>query len=294
MLFTRFDNVRTGIPDWAVQGDHIDIDWLRSATSEEQYEALFQWFTNQYEDPVNSLPYISREGGYQYIYGNPVDPDDSFGEFYGIVPDEIIQEVIQELYDIAGDGWSPKPSVENFCIEETPYDKFQIRVSKVMSLLEISDYFLIKSSVFSMLFTVFETYLWEKTKETLNNKKLSLESNLIQNLKDFKDTKKSLSEIYLSPPDFKGELNEILDKEIVWHNINNINLVFKKGFELRQLPDFEQIGKFLKKRHDIVHRFGMKNGYEMPLTDQDIYDLNNALHIYVQELEQYINEKLCP
>lgn len=288
MIFMQADNVRTGLPDWVVQENGIDEDWLKSATPEEQYEALFQWFTNQYEDPVHSLPYISREGGYQYIYGDPVDPSDEFGQFYGIVPDGVIQDVIQELYDIAGDGWTPK----FYELKETPYDKFISRISKVMSLLEMGDEFLIKSSVFSFLFTAFETYLWEKTKECLNDKRINIRSNLIGNMGEFKNKKYSLSEVYDMNINFEDRLNEILDKETVWHNINKIELIFKRGFELEHLPNFGHIEKFLKKRHDIVHRFGMSDGYEMPLEIQEIRDLKNELHLYVQELEQYISNKL--
>ena len=52
-----FERKRMNLPDHVVDGNKIDIDWLKGAPPEEQHEALFQWFTNQYEDPVESLPY---------------------------------------------------------------------------------------------------------------------------------------------------------------------------------------------------------------------------------------------
>lgn len=143
-----------------------------------------------------------------------------------------------------------------------------------------------------MLITAFETYLWEKTKENITKDKLNLESNLIENMPEFQ-RKTTLAEIYAGKVNIKERLIEILNNETVWHNINIINLVFKKGFMLDSLPDFSNIQKALKTRHDIVHRFGMdQDGFEMPLTKENILELKNDLLIFAQELEQRISDKL--
>lgn len=301
-----FEQKRMKLPAHVVEGNKIDTNWLKRASPEEQHEALFQWFTNQYEDPVESLPYDSGEGGYIPIHGALVDPFDEFGEFGDIVSDDVIEGVAKELFDIGGDAWSPIPSIHDFYdiegqtkieeraeTKETAFNKFKRRLSRSLELLKIKDDFLIKTSVFSLLFTAFETYLWEKTKECLDDEKLNLEKNLIQNISEFKDKKMTLAELYLSEFDFRKRLEEILDGELVWHNINTIDRVFKSSFELSNLPSFNDIQRDLNKRHDIVHRFGMdSNGYEMPLTKDDILNLETNLMRYVQELEQNISDKL--
>lgn len=313
-----FERERIELPDGAVQGNHIDIEWLKQASLEEQREALFQWFTNQYEDPVESLPYDSREGGYIPIHGALVDPFDEFGEFGDIVSDEVIDDVAQELFDIAGDMWSPRPSFEDFetldgkddsdisssseVIENllnnqkstiTNISKFEIRINRVMSLIDNQEDFLIKASVFSLLITAFETYLWEVTKENIENEKLRLDRFLIENMGEF-NKKMTLSEIYTRNFNIKERLIDVLDHETVWHNINNIKLIFEKGFMLDSLPEFSKIQKALKKRHNIVHRFGMNiDGYEMPLTKEDIIELKTDLTLFIHELEQKINDRLA-
>lgn len=291
-----FERERIALPNGAVQGNSIDTEWLKKASPEEQKEALFQWFTNQYEDPVESLPYDSREGGYIPIHGALVDPFDELSEFGDTVSDEIIDDVAQELCDIAGDMWSPipsPPSEDLNDLEITKYSEFEIRVCRVMSLLNKGDDFLIKASVFTLLITAFETYLWEITKTYLDNEKLNLENNLINNLDVF-EKKMSLADFYSKNINVKKELYDFLDNKIVWHNIKSLTPIFTKGFMLDSLPDFEKIQKHLGKRHNIVHRFGMgMDGYEIPLTKEDIIELRTDLTLFVKELEQKINDKLA-
>jgi hypothetical protein len=289
----HFEHVRVKLPDEAFDGNEINIDWLKKASSKEQYEALFEWFTNQYEDPAESLPYETAEGGYIPIHGDLVSPFDELEEFSGVVPEDIIEKVSRELFYIAGDAWSPIPSIYDFYEpEQTPLSEFETRINRVMSLLENNDTFLIKASMFSLLITAFETYLWEVTKEHMDNPKLNLASNLIENMEEFKK-KQSLSEIYKEGLDIKKRLIEILDSETVWHNINVINLVFKKGFLLSSLPDFSSIQRALKTRHDIVHRFGLGiDGYEIPLPKENLLELKTNLILFVQELDQKINDRL--
>lgn len=291
-----FERERIELPEDVVQGNKINIDWLKTATSEEQYEALYQWFTNQYEDPAESLPYVSREGGYIPIHGELVDPFDKFGEFGDIVSDEIINNVAQELYDIAGDMWSPIPSInydDYYELKTTKACEFKIRVCRVMSLLNKGDDFLIKASVFSLLITAFETYLWEVTKEYLSDDKLNLESNLINNLEAF-EKKMSLADFYSKRINVKKELSDLLDNTIVWHSIKSLTPIFAKGFMIVPLPDFGKIQKHLDKRHNIVHRFGMNiDGYEIPLAKEDIVELKTDLTLFIQELEQKISDRLA-
>ena len=49
-----------------------------------QLDIMRQWFYERYEDPVNSQPYESSEGGYIYINGGPFDAREELEtEFYG-------------------------------------------------------------------------------------------------------------------------------------------------------------------------------------------------------------------
>ena len=79
----------------------------RSAVAEE----MERWFLENYEDPANSLPYISREGGYQWINGGAATPNEALQDNYGrTYPFDFIEEVAARITDRHGIwDWSPIP-----------------------------------------------------------------------------------------------------------------------------------------------------------------------------------------
>ncbi|TWC20675.1 MULTISPECIES: PIN domain-containing protein [unclassified Pseudomonas] len=67
-------------------------------TREEQLSEVRAWFYSNYEDPAESCPYESREGGYQFIWGGPYDAREEIDrEFSDIASQSIIDEVVSEL-----------------------------------------------------------------------------------------------------------------------------------------------------------------------------------------------------
>lgn len=107
-----------------------DIDYSLEHEPEEEestertdrIEALVEWFHSNYEDPANRLPYETREGGYQWIYGGPYDAREELqGQFPG-EDDDIINAAVEE---IEADGlleWAPVSRPEDYENDERPYD----------------------------------------------------------------------------------------------------------------------------------------------------------------------------
>ena len=84
-------------------------DELAALEPETQKEILTAWFHVNFEDPAESTPHDSSEGGYQYVWGGPYDAEEElFGEFgsYG-VPEEVINEVVEELTRDGLVDWAP-------------------------------------------------------------------------------------------------------------------------------------------------------------------------------------------
>ncbi len=74
-----------------------------------QKEVLKAWFHQNFEDPAESTPYDSSEGGYQFIWGGPYQADEVlWDEFatYGI-PEDVINEVVQEITRDGMFDWAP-------------------------------------------------------------------------------------------------------------------------------------------------------------------------------------------
>jgi hypothetical protein len=75
---------------------------FRRMRKEQKLELMIEWFHQNYEDPANSVPYESAEGGYQWIFGGPYEARDALdGKFGDIVPEKFIEEAVQ---DIESDG----------------------------------------------------------------------------------------------------------------------------------------------------------------------------------------------
>ena len=64
-------------------------------------DALVAWFLEFYEDPVNGVPYNTREGGYQYIYGGPWD---AASELAAMFPDAAAEEIDAAADELLGYG----------------------------------------------------------------------------------------------------------------------------------------------------------------------------------------------
>lgn len=84
---------------------------------------MVKWFLDNYESPAECLPYETAEGGYQYIYGGPVDAREELDEqFAGTVPARMIEAAVRILeteHDV--DEWSPRPPADEE-EEEEPED----------------------------------------------------------------------------------------------------------------------------------------------------------------------------
>ena len=87
-------------PDWS------DAE-LTSLEQEEQVQLMLQWFYWNFEDPAESTPYESREGGYQYIWGGPYEASDELqARFYDLVSYETIEVAVKEADTISWQ-WVP-------------------------------------------------------------------------------------------------------------------------------------------------------------------------------------------
>jgi hypothetical protein len=143
--FSRPDPKRYPLSD----GETIEADDLRNAEREIQVEAMREWFLQNFEDPAENTPYDSGEGGYQFIWGGPYNAQEQLSEeFGGIVPDDVIEELADELFGISAE-WSGNPNrsdssdqfdeylydsgVDTF----TPLEGFQESILNIKRLLEV-------------------------------------------------------------------------------------------------------------------------------------------------------------
>ena len=92
------------------QKDYI-IDGISGYGPRHRINSLVEWFHQNYDDPVNHLPHISSEGGYQWIFGPPCEAYDALSENFPEEPEEIILAAVKE---IESDGLYEWVSLANF------------------------------------------------------------------------------------------------------------------------------------------------------------------------------------
>src|SRR5208282_1412740 len=89
----------------------ISTDALRNADRETQLEVMKAWFRRHFEDPAECTPY---EGGYVWIWGGPYDAREQLeGEFSGVVPDDVIDGLAEELWRECAE-WAPTHTSEDY------------------------------------------------------------------------------------------------------------------------------------------------------------------------------------
>jgi len=96
----------------ALQEQYSDESNYHQDYEEKAIEKIKNWFSANYEDPAERLPYITKEGGYQWIHGGPINTGDAVhNNFMGEYSEEILEQAIDEIGRY--EEWSPIPQSED-------------------------------------------------------------------------------------------------------------------------------------------------------------------------------------
>ncbi len=273
-------------------------EWLKTADRDDQIIAVREWFTDRYCDPAQETPYNSREGGYLYIHGGPYSPDDEINDrFSDFVPQEVIDEVVNELVADVGDEWAPirwniEDEFEDLSIESinerlTPKINFEERINKLDQFiastphLNTSNQFMLHMA-YSMLISYFEAYLsetvvfWAKKDESVIFRIAT---------KEFKDKSYKLNEIFDDIEKFKATTLAHLSSNVVWHRLDKLKPTIEHGLNIKS-PHFGKIMGAILDRHDIVHRGGIKqDGSPLIITIANFQTTMNDIRIFAEQME---------
>ena len=95
----------------------FEINMVQERTAAED---IVDWFFERYEDPVHRLPYISAEGGYQWIYGGPYDAREVLGENFPDTDEGVIEAAVEEIESDGLTEWAPVASADDY-IDDIDY-----------------------------------------------------------------------------------------------------------------------------------------------------------------------------
>lgn len=277
--------------------------WLSSADEDDQRIAMRAWFLDRYCDPAHETPYNSREGGYLFIHGGPYDPADVLPErFASIVDDELIQEVIDEMYDEVGNQWAPVRSGvddydENYgvVVEERnePFRQLCSRLEQSREVLKLkgseSAKLLAQKLVFVSVITAFESFLWETIVYWVDHDE-EIIRNIVTKMEVFRDKQMKLGDIFQKQASLKDDIKGHL-QNLTWHNWRSVRPLFTDGLEI-MIPSFKPFDAALLKRHNIVHRSGVtKAGWPITVDSAEIEALCEQVREFAFAVKQALAER---
>jgi len=268
---------------------------------EAQKDAMREWFYERFEDPANSTPYESAEGGYLYIWGGPYEASDVlFNEFSGEYPDEVIDELAEELTDECCE-WAPVVTSDLF--DEETYERirsftdafnaFQGGVLDVKKLASSSIANDMQPLFYNMLYvqsiTVLETYLCDAFIHSVSKDDMHIKS-FIKKSGLYRDSKVILADIF-------DECDKLINRakaeiaRTTWHNLERVRKYYNVTLDVQIEEDLlRPIKAAVEKRHHIVHRNG-KDIERKPIsvTQEEVLTLLQSIETVVLHIEGQLN-----
>lgn len=273
----------------------ITRDYLKNLDKNEQIKVMKQWFYSNYENPAEHTPYESKEGGYIYIWGGPYYVKEELEiEFYGIVSDDAIDELAEELESESYE-WAGKPSDKNY--DDYYYEVISANakfhgtltenLNNIRKLLNINLAPDLNNLLNMMLFvnviTALETFLSDAfVGIVIGNERLT--RKFVSSNTDFSDRKLSLNEIFDRMDNVKKEVrNYLLD--LIWHNLAKVKNIYKNTLGIDFSPYMNNLYEAVAKRHDIVHRSGKtKDGNAIIVTRDQIEKLMQEVKSFADHI----------
>src|SRR5471030_16524 len=288
----------------------VDIGdgWLRLASDDEKLTAMRAWFRARFCDPAEETPYNSREGGYLFIHGGPYDPGEVLPQrFRHIVDVELIDEVVDEMFDEHSDQWAPVdfgPPDDyfderfdlSFLSREEPLRRLRERLLQTQLILTLQGNSaareLAEKLVFGAVIGALEAFLWETVSYWVENDASALR-DMVTKLPKFRDEPIKLGEMFDRQAGLKSHVQGYL-QNVVWHRWEQVAPLFKVGLGI-ELDSTKVYQDALVKRHDIVHRSGHdKNGVAVVVTPQEIQELCAAVEVFCVNIESRLAKRSEP
>jgi len=269
---------------------------VQNSDAEFQKEVMRKWFLRHYENPAENTPYESREGGYIYIWGGPYDAREELSEeFYEIVPENVIDELVEELEKHCLQ-WSGTPSADEFddyyysviSFNIEFHETFLKSLEKVEALIHVELEQELQQHLLRLLrvsvITALETFLADAFINTILADQ-SLLRKFVEESPYFEKRKFTLSEIFARMDNLEDEVRNYL-LNLIWHNLEKIKPMYKSTLNIKFPEDLKNLFKAIVIRHDIVHRNGKtKDGKEILLAKDDVQALLEDARQFIAHID---------
>jgi len=300
-------------PRFTIGNKSYRLDSLRYKSKEKRAELIRDWFFERYEDPANSTPYNSAEGGYLYIWGGPYDALEVLSaEFEPWLDIAAIEEIADEL-ELSHMEWERIPTEEDHLSYYDDFMEYQSNyllafntsISNTRDLLEIQVVGDTERHLLGLIhvsiITALETYLLDAFMNTLSVSSVFM-SNFVSRSTDFKSGNMEKALLLKGPEQIQIIIDEIEKnaknhlKALLWHNLDSVRTNYGKAFGIKFPRDnIDALKKAVSIRHDLVHRNGRTtDDQQVTITRESITELLTQVEGLVVELEREIVRVINP
>jgi hypothetical protein len=279
-------------------GEVFTASKLKKLADDQQVEIMEDWFGDRYAPP-HELPYDSAEGGYQWIWGSPVQPSDEISqEFEGSVSETALKTVINKLEDESFE-WTPHPDYDDF---DADYEAELLENGHpyyvlLASLIEIqttaqhkrptADAKIIHRLLFANIITSLEAYLGDRFRRAIFNNRDFIEDFVLKS-GHFREQKISLSDVFKRAKTLDTEIRTFVSAHN-WHSLTISIEMYKQAFGVVLPQPSQAIRDGVRQRHDIVHRNGKTvDGTEGSWGLSEIRALKEEVMAFTTEIEDLV------
>lgn len=96
---------------------------------EMRIQHMVDWFFERFEDPANSLPYESAEGGYIWIDGGPYDASDQIGDNFSDEDPALIDTAVERIQSDGTFDWARVRGADDYKMEPDEPDDDPLALS---------------------------------------------------------------------------------------------------------------------------------------------------------------------
>jgi len=261
-----------------------------------QIDVMRTWFFQNYQNPVEECPYVSKEGGYIFIWGGPYYAGEELhAEFDEIVPEEVVDELVEELEEQCYE-WSGIPDHNDFDeyfldavgSATNPFADLCLSIKRLEELLGTQFPIHLSQVILQMIFvsaiTALEAYLSEFFINEVSEDEAKLRA-FVENNPDFKRERFSLSDIFKRSDAIKETVRKYLSK-LIWHNLQKIKPMFSSALQIEFPDSLKQLILAIHLRHDLVHRSAKtKEGETIILNQSQVAELLNNIRSFAEHIE---------
>ncbi len=277
----------------------IRLKDLAEMDAVDQRNVMREWFLDNYEDPAQSLPYESREGGYIWIDGGPYDAHNELYEtFGGIVPEHIIVELGNVLQTECFQ-WAAQINLSDddpyigfdSTVESTDYlNEYRLAMKSNRKLLDIDVPESIRDTFYGMVFvnliTIMETYLSDTFIGLVRCYDKFLRK-FVESTPEFKQRRFSLAEIYDSLDGISKTTEEYLNG-VVWHRLWVVRHMYRDTLDVSFPDHLDYIFRAVDVRHALVHRNGKIKGKHVDITKERVQKLAGEIDDFICSIAEQI------